>query len=81
MEKTLRVDPHSAFQKILCFLNIYHSYHYWSGARKEDRRYAHFRRCTACKKLQIQTWYNAGSSLVENSWKKVGVDEINEPDI
>jgi len=80
MEKILRIDNPTKFQKLLCFFNLYHSYKYWSGGRKEDDRYAHFRRCTNCNKLQIQTWYQSGCNMVENDWKKINIGDAKEPE-
>ena len=78
MVRVLRIDKPKALQKLLCFFNLYHPYKYWKGGRKEDNRYAHFRRCTKCNKLQIQTWYQAGCNMIEHPWEKVDSNAVNE---
>lgn len=71
MKKSLIIYKPKIFQKLLCFFNLYHSYKYWEGYRKEDNKYAHFRKCTTCNKFQIQTWYQSSCYVYANPWKKI----------
>jgi len=79
VNRILRIDKPKVLQRVLCFFNFYHSYKYWSGGIKQNNEYAHFRRCTTCNKLQIQTFYQAGCNMKTNDWEKVDANNVSEP--
>tara|TARA_R110000851_G_scaffold197269_1_gene348323 strand:- start:2903 stop:3187 length:285 start_codon:yes stop_codon:yes gene_type:complete len=79
MGKILRIDKSKRFQKVFCFFNFYHPYKYWSGSRNYEDKYAHFRKCMHCNKLQIQTFYQEGHNMLENDWKELNINDVNEP--